>query len=161
MTKNVKIKNMNSYKRMGLFMLISAIGGGALGLLGATILANGGVNTVEGGVSYVLEGIQSIMVPSLAVIMLASVVYGEINLKKQRMICSKILETEDEECDQWEYEEEKMGAYGTIANLISQVLCILVISAGYSMKYISGNIARMLAACLIFLHMTDFGRSDM
>lgn len=79
MTKNVKIKNMNSYKRMGLFMLISAIGGGALGLLGATILANGGVNTVEGGVSYVLEGIQSIMVPALAVIMLASVVYGEIN----------------------------------------------------------------------------------
>lgn len=151
MTKNVKIKNMNSYKRMGLFMLISAIGGGALGLLGATILANGGVNTVEGGVSYVLEGIQSIMVPALAVIMLASVVYGEINLKKQRMICSKILETEDEECDQWEYEEEKTGAYGTIANLISQVLCILVISAGYSMKYISGNIARMLAACLIFL----------
>ncbi len=151
MMRNTTVKKVNSYKRMGLFMLLSAIGGGALGLLGAIIVANGGTNIVEGSVSFVLTGIQQTMVPVLVFITLVSIVYGELNLKKQRMTGGKILETEDEECDQWEYEEEKTGAYGMVANIVSQVLCILVLSAGYSIQYISSNSKRMLAACVIFL----------
>lgn len=152
MTKNAKARKVSSYKRMGFFMLISAIGGGILGLLFMIILGNGGVSDIEGIVFFVLTRIQQIMIPALIVIMIASIAFGEINLKKQRRICGKILETEDEECDRWEYEEEKTGAYGTIANILSQVLCILILSAGYSLKYIEdGNHENMLAACLIFL----------
>ena len=101
MKRNKNVKKINSYKRMGIFMLLSAICGGALGLLGAIIMANGGMNMVKGSVSFVLTGIQQIMVPVLVFITLVSIVYGELNLKRQRMTGSKILETEDEECDRW------------------------------------------------------------
>lgn len=151
MKRNKNVKKINSYKRMGIFMLLSAICGGALGLLGAIIMANGGMSMVKGSVSFVLTGIQQTMVPVLVFITLVSIVYGELNLKRQRMTGSKILETEDEECDRWEYEEEKTGAYGMVANIVSQVLCILVLSAGFSIQYINGNTERMLAACVIFL----------
>lgn len=152
MTQNANAKKTNSYKKMGLAMLISAIGGGVLGIFCIIILGGNMMSRIDGGVSFVMEGVQQIMVPVLAAITAVSVVYGELNIRKQKMICSKILETEDEECDQWEYEEEKAGAYGTIVNLLSQVLCILVLSAGYSMKYIgNGNHVNMLTACVIFL----------
>ena len=149
--KNGNVKKSNSYKKLGLYMLASAIGGGILGVFSFVIL-DGNIGGIETGVSSVLEGIRGIMVPALAAITLVSVVYGEINLRKQKMICGKVLETEDEECDGWEYEGEKTGAYGTVANLVSQVLCILVLSVGYSVKYIGeGNNVNMLGACAVFL----------
>lgn len=152
MAKNASVKKTNSYRRMGLIMLCSAIGGGVLGVMLMFILADSRINNIESAVDFILAGIQQIMIPLLAVITIVTVVYGELNLRKQRMICNKILETEDEECDQWEYEEERAGAYGTVVNLLSQILCMLVLSVGYSIKYIEGgNAANMLAACVIFL----------
>ncbi len=152
MMKDRNVKRLNSYKKMGLYMLVSAIGGGILGAAAFVMLEGSMGEGIEAGASYVLEGIQRMMVPALAAITIISVIYGEINLRKQKMICGKILEMEDEECDRWEYEEEKTGAYGTVVNLISQVLCILVLSVGYSIKYIGeGNGVNMLAACVVFL----------
>lgn len=148
----MKTKKVSSYKKMGIIMLLSALGGAVLGMVSFIILGESRVNAIEGGAAFVLAGIQQIMVPALAVVTVVSAIYGEINLRKQRMICREILAAEDEECDRWEYEEERVGAYGTVVNLLSQIICILILSAGYSMKYIAndGN-GNMLAACVIFL----------
>lgn len=152
MTKKRRAKETTSYKRMGLVMLFSAIGGAVLGIVSAIILGDNAVNSIESGAAFVLAGIQRIMVPVLTAVTIVTIIYGEINLRKQKMLFGKILESEDEECDRWEYEEEKVSAYGTVVNLLSQIVCILVLSAGYSIKYIGGgNSANMLAACLIFL----------
>lgn len=152
MKKDIGNKKRNSFGRMGLFMLFSAIGGGILGLALSTVFGDGRIDAVQGGAIFVLGGIRRIMVPALILITIVSVVYGELNLRKQRMLCNKILESMDEECDRWDYEEEKTGAWGMAVNLLSQILCILVLSAGYSMEYIwDGYGGEVLAACVIFL----------
>lgn len=151
MTKDRKVKK-NSYMRMGVIMLLSAIGGGVIGSGAFLLLGDKGIAYIAGGAALALTKFQQIMAPALAAVMLASVVFGELNLRKQRMLCRKIAETEDEECDRWEYEEEKAGAYGTVANILSQILCILALAAGYSIEYIGkGHRGNVLAACIIFL----------
>lgn len=152
MTKKAELKKTNSYKRMGLVMLCSAAGGGVLGIVMFVILSDNMVGNIKNGTALALTGIQQIMIPVLAVITIVSIVYGELNLRKLRGIGRRLLETEDEECDQWEYTEEKTGAYGMIVNLLSQILCILILSAGYSIEYIADrNAGNMLTACVIFL----------
>lgn len=147
----MKTKKMNSYKKLGMVMLLSAIAGGILGLASFFILGVAG-GSVENGMSAVMSGLQQIMLPAMAIITVISVIYGEFNLRKQKVLCKMILETEDEECDRWEYEEEKNSAWGMSANILSQILCILVLSAGYSAKYIGdGNHTSYLAVCIVFL----------
>lgn len=147
----MKMKKMNSYKKLGLVMLGAAIVGGVMGLLGAIILGPR-MGHVEGGLTLVLTAAQRMMLPLLVVILAATVLYGEMNLRMQRAIGRKLQESEDEECDQWEYAEEKNSARGMIVNILSQVLCVLVLSVGYSMEYIeSGNAENMLVSCIVFL----------
>lgn len=147
----MKTKKMNSYKRFGVVMLLSAAAGGVLGLVGAITLGMKG-ESIEQAMSAGLAGIQQLMLPMMAVITAVSVIYGEMNLRRGKMLCKKILETEDEACDRWEYEEEKNSAWGVTANILSQVLCILVLSAGYSAKYIAeDHHVSYLAVCVVFL----------
>lgn len=147
----MKTKKMNSYKKLGLVLLASAIAGAVLGLIGAIAIGFGG-ESIKLGMTALLTGLQKAMVPLLIVVTVISVIYGELSLKKHREIGRKILETEDEECDRWEYEEEKNSAKGMIVNILSQIFCFLLLSVGYSMAYISdGNAPNMLAACAVFI----------
>lgn len=51
-----------------------------------------------------------------------------------------------------DYEEEKWGAWTSGVNLVSQVACIIILSFGYSLKYIeSGKSRCFLFACIIFI----------
>ena len=51
-----------------------------------------------------------------------------------------------------DYEEEKWGAWTSGVNLVSQVACIIILSFGYSLKYIeSGKSRYFLFACIIFI----------
>lgn len=144
-------KKKNSYWRLARTMALSALAGGVMGFVGFLILGTRR-GIVENGMAEVIMGIQQIMLPLMALVTVISVIYGEINLRKQKHICDMILKTEDEECDRWEYEEEKNGAWGTGVNILSQILCILVLSAGYSANYIeSGNAKSYLAVCIVFL----------
>ncbi|MDO4312115.1 MAG: DUF3169 family protein [Eubacteriales bacterium] len=147
----MKTKKMNSYKKLGFIMLVSAVAGGILGMIGAIAIGFGG-KSIEHGMAVMLTQLQQIMLPIMVGLTVISVVYGEWNLRKERELCQRVRETEDEECDRWEYLEEKNGAWGMIANVLSQVLCILVLSLGYSAKYIGeGNHKGFLAVCIVFL----------
>lgn len=142
---------MNSYKKMGMVMLTAAIIGGALGFL-IMLALDGRADSVEAGMTLFLTQIQRLQLPIMVGITVLSVIFGEVNLKKLKTIGIRILETEDEECDKWEYQEEKTGACGVVVNILSQVFCILILSVGYSVRYITDNHHRsMLAVCLVFL----------
>ncbi len=150
-TTDKSIKKTNSYLRMGIIMLTFAAVGAVIGFVLINILY-GNINGIKTGFSGAVSQIQQFMVPLLLAIMAVSVIYGEVNLHKLKLIGKMILQTEDEECDKWDYEEEKTGAWGTAVNVLSQIACILVLASGYSLKYIEDeHHVNMLAACVIFL----------
>lgn len=144
------MKKMNSYVKLGIILLVSAVGGGILGVVTMLLLGNE-ADGIQNGAAAVLSQMQQMMLPFLIVILVLSVILGEWTHYRQRIICSRVLEAEDEECDRWEYEEERNGALGSIINILSQVLCILILSSGYSIKYIAEDHQNVMAACLVFL----------
>ena len=94
------------------------------------------------------------MTPLLGIIFAASVILEERQLPEaEERYAKSSRPAEDEECDRLEYEEEKEGAFGMNVNVLSQILCILVLTFGYSMKYITadGHAYRFLTACMIFV----------
>ncbi|MEI3218806.1 MAG: DUF3169 family protein [Lachnoclostridium sp.] len=102
-------------------------------------------------ISIVMTRLQTMILPLLLCITLISVLTGELTLKKLKRICRQILQTEDESCNIWEY-EEKTSALGMNMNILSQVLCVIILSLGYSMKYIeTTNSSHFLFACLFFI----------
>lgn len=146
----MKTKRMNSYIKLAIILLLSAVAGGVIGFLGGMIMDKGGEH-IGPAFDLVIMQFQRMILPIMVLLTVISVVYGEMNLRKQKALCKKILETEDEECDRWEYEEEKSSAWGVTVNTLSMVLCVLVLSAGYSARYIDGNHGSYLIVCLVFL----------
>ena len=147
----MKAKQKNVYKKLVWMILIALVAGGVLGFAGALAAAIFGGAGAE-GLALLARRAQSIMLPGMAVITAASVLYGEWNLRKLGEICKNLMNSEDEECDRWEYEEERMGARGTLANVLSQILCILLLSSGYSLKYITAETAgSFLVVCALFI----------
>lgn len=141
----------NSYKKFGLIMLAALIGGGILGFVGAILMGRFG-SGIEAGVKETVIRFQGMLLPAMAAVLAVTVIYGELNLRRQREICRKLAESEDEECDRWDYEHEKIGARGMIVNILSQVICVLVLSLGYSIKYIEGGGGPdILTVCAVFL----------
>ena len=85
-------------------------------------------------------------------ILIVTVIYGEVYIYKLRNILTQMQDAEDEEADRLDYEAEKTGARGMIANILSQIFCILVIAPGYSAEYISdSNGYSFLICCLVFM----------
>ena len=147
----MKAEKINSYKKMGLVMLAAAFAGGVMGYLGVSLLG-GRKEEIEGGMIFLLREIRQMQFPILIGITVLSAIYGEWNIKKLKTIGGKLKENEDEACDKWEYEEERVGAQGMLVNILSQILCILVLSAGFSIRYIEDDHSwNMLASCIIFL----------
>lgn len=147
----MKTKKMNSYIKLAIILLLSAVAGGVIGFLGGMIMDKGGEH-IGSAFHLVIIQFQRMMLPIMVLLTVVSVVFGEMNLQKQKALCKKILETEDEECDRWEYEEEKSSAWGVTVNTLSMVLCVLVLSGGYSARYLeSGHNRSFLIVCLVFL----------
>ena len=138
----MKTRKSNSYMKTGMYLLIGALAGGVLGAGAYMILSSWGQG-FEGTAAQLYSGLQASILPVLAVLLVLSVLAGE-----------QLPEAEDEESDRLEYEEEKWGALSLNLNIISQVLCIIILSAGYSSNYLdSSEAARngFLYACIVFI----------
>ena len=122
----MKKEKMNSYKKMGLIMLAAAAGGGVLGGLSMFIL-DGRLDAVENVMFHFLSTVQQIQFLLLAGITVLTVISGEWNIRKLKMIGRQIQATEDEECDKWEYKEERAGAQGMLVNILSQIMCPCIV----------------------------------
>ena len=145
----MKEKKTNSYKRALKIMIVSGVLGGISGGICMAAKTHGsGLYLKE-----IIVLIQSMMAPLLGIIFAGSVILEEGSYRRLKTICEKQQTAEDEECDRLEYEEEKEGAFGMNVNVLSQILCILVLTFGYSMKYITadGHAYRFLTACTIFV----------
>ena len=145
----MKEKKTNSYKRALKIMVVGGVLGGISGGLCTAVKTHGiGLYLTE-----ITVLVQSMLAPLLGIIFAGSVILEEGSYWRLKAICEKQQTAEDEECDRLEYEEEKEGAFGMNVNVLSQILCILVLTFGYSMKYITGNghAYRFLTACMIFV----------
>lgn len=142
--------NKNSYLKMGMTMGVSSLFGGVLGVGGYILFSNSG-DKIKVALSNAMVQIQNYMLPALILLTIVSVIIGEYSCRKLKFIGEQILKTEDEECDNWEYKEEKIGAFGVNMNILSQVLGIMLLVTGYSSSYIEENVGRFLCACVIFM----------
>ena len=84
-TTDKSIKKTNSYLRMGIIMLAFAAVGAVIGFVLINILY-GNINGIKTGFSGAVSQIQQFMVPLLLAIMAVSVIYGEVNLHKLKLI---------------------------------------------------------------------------
>ncbi len=149
----MKEKKTNSYKK-------------ALKVMGSAMVVGGVLGSIFGGIYQVsletgsgfdgtgiTELIRSVLAPLLGIIFAACVILEERTYRKLKRICERQQTAEDEECDQLEYEEEKEGGFGMNVSVVSQILSILVLTFGYSMKYITtdGHAIPFLAACVVFI----------
>ena len=149
----MKTRKSNSYVKTGMYLLIGALAGGVLGAGAYMILSSWGQG-FEGTAAQLYSGLQASILPVLAVLLVLSVLAGEITCRRMKGIAVQLPEAEDEESDRLEYEEEKWGALSLNLNIISQVLCIIILSAGYSSNYLdSSEAARngFLDACAVFV----------
>ena len=144
-------KKMNTYLKTGLITLAAAVGGGIVGIL-AYILFDRAGGSIEGSIEMIVVQIQRVMLPVLVGVFVVSVVVGEMLHHRFRDIGRNLLEAEEEECDRLDYEEEKIGAWGLIVNILSQVINIIVLSMGYSIRYLeSTEDNQFIYACIIFV----------
>lgn len=134
-------------------MLLGALVGGMIGgIMGAAHGVMG--ESIQDAMQRFMVQMQALILPGLIVIAVLSVLIGELNIHKLKGVGKMILTTEDEACDAWEYEEEKVTAFTTNMNTLSQVFCVIILSFGYSLNYIQSNHAvsnNFLIACCIFI----------
>lgn len=149
----MKTRKSNSYFRIILIMLAGAIVGGVFGI-GMYILTGHYGQGIGRAAAQTFRFLQLSILPVLIVITVLSVIAGESVLRKLKGIMSRLLKADDEEADRLDYEEEKYVALSTNMNIISQTLCIVFLSLGYSSNYLSSSDAargNFLYACIIFI----------
>ena len=150
----MKSKKRASYKngviKMFLLVIIGMVIGGVTGKLYFTFGEN-----MTGVTGSFLVVITKIMLPLLSLITVITVLGGEYCYNRLKKIGVKILETEYEECDKWEYEEERWGGILVNLGVVSQVLCFVILSTGYSIHYIQEvsdqRRGQFLVSCIIFI----------
>lgn len=147
MTKN----KMNIWVKLILIFLGSAVIGGVIGFCGAWFF-EGNTEKVTMFWGVILSGLQKIAIPAMIIITIGSILYGEWNLSQMRKIGHLVLTTEEEECDKWEYLLEKNSAWGTGVNIVSMVVATVILTSGYSLRYIAnGNAFTSFILCILFL----------
>lgn len=139
----------SSVKSTLLKMLAGAVVGGILGGFFAAFHYAQLNGIGVGDFGKWLTSIRQIIFPGLIIITVLSIVSQEIYYARLKKVCGKLTEAEDEEFDKLDYEEEKMGAILQGINILSQVLCIVIMSFGYSYEYFTNIIA--LGSCFLFI----------
>lgn len=129
-------------------MLVSAVIGGILGLLiGYLHFSQQG--DLPAFTSRWLALIQGLILPGLLIITLLSIILQESIFRKLKEVSGLLEAAEDEDFHRLDYEEERIGALLVGANVMSQVLCIVLFSFGYSFDYLKDLPA--LSSCLVFI----------
>lgn len=146
-----KQRKIRPVVRLFLYLGLGGAIGFVLGMIGFG-LAEG--KSVQGIAGSILSWIQGMMIPLLLLVGIVAVVAGEWCLRKLKTIGEKILSTDEEECDHWEYEEERIGQIGINTIVVCRGLIVLILSAGYSLKYISASedsAIRFIIAAILFV----------
>ena len=107
---------------------------------------------IDAGIRTINGTIQQYIFPALIIIAVVTVVVGEYSLYRLKNVYKEMKDADEDRFYELDYEEEKWGAWTSGVNLVSQVACIIILSFGYSLKYIeSGKSRYFLFACIIFI----------
>ena len=131
-------KQMNTYLKYGLMMLIFMSVGAALGFAFSYFRFSGdgqGFSGIAEMASLFTRGLAAKLFPVMAVMVVLSILWGELCMKKMKRISNVLKMADDEESDRLEYEEEKVSAWGTVGSNLMMILSIVLISFAYSMDY--------------------------
>lgn len=106
---------------------------------------------IDAGIRTINGTIQQYIFPALIIIAVVTVVVGEYSLYRLKNVYKEMKDADEDRFYELDYEEEKWGAWTSGVNLVSQVACIIILSFGYSLKYIeSGKSRYFLFACIIY-----------
>ena len=128
-------------------MIIGGLLGAVLGFLHFMQLQNNPSKFL----GHLLTAIQNYIFPVLIITTILAIALQEFFLAKLKKICWKLPDAEDEDFDQLDYEEERTGAILQSINVLSQVVCIVVLSFGYSFDYLANGSLIPLGSCIVFL----------
>ena len=170
----MKEKKMNSYKKMGLIILVSAIAGGILGGSSMTVLYSA-LGSFQDGVYYLLSQLQQVMLPVMIMITLVTIVYGEVNLRKQKEICNRILRAYPEKqgdpaslnfqqqwlesCDEAEKEVIYQSAYKSYIQVSRCIPILLLITMLGHLFFNTGLMAIVVVAVVWLVATLSYLRS--
>lgn len=145
-----KAKKSNYFSATWKMLLAVVIGGIAGGVLAVTYeLSKKGIDE---GLRSITGTIQHYIFPALLIIAVMTVAIGEYSLRKLKKVYKEMEEADEERFEELDYEEERWGAWASGINVVSQVCCIIVLSFGYSLKYIkSDSSGYFMGACITFV----------
>ena len=115
-------------------MLLGAVVGGILGgIFGAFHVMNSQGEGI-GDIQQLFAGVKNIVFPGLVIVTVLSIVLEEVYYSKLKKVCAGLPEAEDDEIEQLDYEEERLGAVLQGINILSQVICLALFACIYSFE---------------------------
>lgn len=107
---------------------------------------------IDAGIRTINGTIQQYIFPALIIIAVVTVVVGEYSLYRLKNVYKEMKDADEDRFYELDYEEEKWGAWTSGVNLVSQVACIIILSFGYSLKYIESGKSRYFYSPALYLY---------
>ena len=159
MNKGKSKKKMNSYLKMVLIMLAGGVVGGIFGFV-TSYTGENSIAAIGHGMNAFLLAVRDHTVLLECICGAICIMICEIHFGKMKRMGSQIQDAEDEEYHELQYHIEVSSSWGMIASTVGTVLMMLIISPGYSMKYIEsqsdGETGRFLAGLVVFMGMVVY-----
>lgn len=150
-----KKKGMNSYVKYILMMFVFAAVGGIVGFCVAYFDDLKDLKDLNISAGSLLGMVQDNILPLLVIFTALAVICNEMVLYRMRKLEKELAGADDEECDIFDYELERIGNIGVIACNVFMIGSLLILSTGYSMKYIENAVRsegiNLIAAIGVFL----------
>ena len=138
MNKGKSKKKMNSYLKMVLIMLAGGVVGGIFGFV-TSYTGENSIAAIGHGMNAFLLAVRDHTVLLECICGAICIMICEIHFGKMKRMGSQIQDAEDEEYHELQYHIEVSSSWGMIASTVGTVLMMLLISPGYSMKYIESQ----------------------
>lgn len=138
MNKGKSKKKMNSYLKMVLIMLAGGVVGGIFGFV-TSYTGENSIAAIGHGMNAFLLAVRDHTVLLECICGAICIMICEIHFGKMKRMGSQIQDAEDEEYHELQYHIEVSSSWGMIASTVGTVLMMLLISPGYSMKYIQSQ----------------------
>ena len=138
MNKGKSKKKMNSYLKMVLIMLAGGVVGGIFGFV-TSYSGENSIAVIGHGMNAFLLAVRDHTVLLECICGAICIMICEIHFGKMKRMGSQIQDAEDEEYHELQYHIEVSSSWGMIASTVGTVLMMLIISPGYSMKYIESQ----------------------
>ena len=159
MNKGKSKKKMNSYLKMILLMAAGGVVGGIVGFVTA-FSGEDYIAVIGHGMDAFLFAVRDHALMLECICGAICLVICETNYGKMKRMGKQMQDAGDDEYHELQYRIEVSSSWGMIASTVGTVLMMLIISPGYSMKYIesqsTGETWMFLAEIVVFLGLVGY-----